>query len=326
MDASSPAFRTDALTKVFPGGAVALQELTVTVPRGSVGLVGANGAGKTTLFRLLLGLILPTDGPSRCAASPWPTTRSASAAASATCPSTTASPNDQSAADLVATFGELAGLPGRGRPPAGLRRARPRRPGRGPLPPGRRLLDRHAPADEAGAGPRGRPRAGPARRADRGPRPGRSGGDARPRRPPVDFGISVLLRHPPARRRPAGLRPRRHDRRRPPGAWPVPSTQLLDEGTGDVRVEVGGSSRRAVEALASPSGSRPRSLDDAHLVDQSATAGSGDEVLDIVRDVVAELGLPPLRPVHPPPLPRRALRPTAGEREQQGRASVSGDR
>ena len=62
MDASSPAFRTDALTKVFPGGAVALQELTVTVPRGSVGLVGANGAGKTTLFRLLLGLIRPTGG------------------------------------------------------------------------------------------------------------------------------------------------------------------------------------------------------------------------------------------------------------------------
>jgi sulfate-transporting ATPase len=69
MDASSPAFRTDALTKVFPGGAVALQELTVTVPRGSVGLVGANGAGKTTLFRLIVGEEQPDAGALRLGSS-----------------------------------------------------------------------------------------------------------------------------------------------------------------------------------------------------------------------------------------------------------------
>src|SRR5207237_10819318 len=49
------------LTKRYPG-AVALDGLTVDVPRGLVGLVGANGAGKTTLFRLLLGLARPTEG------------------------------------------------------------------------------------------------------------------------------------------------------------------------------------------------------------------------------------------------------------------------
>ena len=42
----SPAFATDALSKVFPGGTTALDQLTVAVPRGSVGLVGANGAGQ----------------------------------------------------------------------------------------------------------------------------------------------------------------------------------------------------------------------------------------------------------------------------------------
>src|SRR5512144_798969 len=60
MSSVTPAFRTEELTKVFPGGTIALEQLSVTVPRASVGLVGANGAGKTTLFRLLLGLIHPT--------------------------------------------------------------------------------------------------------------------------------------------------------------------------------------------------------------------------------------------------------------------------
>ena len=46
-------------------------------------------------------------------ASTSPPTRSACAAASATCPSTTACPLDQTAADVVSTFGELSGLPPR---------------------------------------------------------------------------------------------------------------------------------------------------------------------------------------------------------------------
>ena len=54
-------FRTAGLTKRY-GGITALDGLTVDVPRGLIGLVGANGAGKTTLFRLLLGLARPTEG------------------------------------------------------------------------------------------------------------------------------------------------------------------------------------------------------------------------------------------------------------------------
>ena len=57
----TPLLRTAGLTKRY-GGVTALDGLTVEVPRGLVGLVGANGAGKTTLFRLLLGLARPTEG------------------------------------------------------------------------------------------------------------------------------------------------------------------------------------------------------------------------------------------------------------------------
>ena len=40
----------------------ALDGLTLTVPSGITGLVGANGAGKTTLISLMLGLLRPTSG------------------------------------------------------------------------------------------------------------------------------------------------------------------------------------------------------------------------------------------------------------------------
>jgi ABC-2 type transport system ATP-binding protein len=56
------AIETVALTRRF-GDVVALNELTVSIPRGSLtGLVGPNGSGKSTLIRTLLGLIRPTSG------------------------------------------------------------------------------------------------------------------------------------------------------------------------------------------------------------------------------------------------------------------------
>src|SRR5215471_3153829 len=52
-----------ALTKQFPKGVRAVDDVEFTVPRASVcGLLGPNGAGKTTTLRMLVGLVRPTSG------------------------------------------------------------------------------------------------------------------------------------------------------------------------------------------------------------------------------------------------------------------------
>jgi ABC-2 type transport system ATP-binding protein len=55
---------TRGLTMRFPG-VLALDQLTVDIEPGVVGLVGANGAGKSTLIKILLGLLEPTSGEAR---------------------------------------------------------------------------------------------------------------------------------------------------------------------------------------------------------------------------------------------------------------------
>ncbi len=108
-----PMLRAAGLTMTYAGGSTALAGLTVDVPPGSVGLVGANGAGKTTLFRLMLGLMQPSSG--------WLEVSGRSVAADPVgirsrlgyMPEHDCLPLDQTAADVVATFGELAGLPTR---------------------------------------------------------------------------------------------------------------------------------------------------------------------------------------------------------------------
>lgn len=59
--ADGPAIVTRGVTKTF-GQVTALSDLTVQMPAGVVGLVGANGAGKSTLIKILLGLLPPTSG------------------------------------------------------------------------------------------------------------------------------------------------------------------------------------------------------------------------------------------------------------------------
>ncbi len=47
----------------YPGGAVALEHLTLRVQPGELlAIIGPNGGGKTTLLRLVLGLLHPTSG------------------------------------------------------------------------------------------------------------------------------------------------------------------------------------------------------------------------------------------------------------------------
>lgn len=60
MDA---AIQTERLTKVFGNRLIAVNDMNLTVPKGSIfGLLGPNGAGKTTTLRVLLGLQRPTAG------------------------------------------------------------------------------------------------------------------------------------------------------------------------------------------------------------------------------------------------------------------------
>jgi ABC-2 type transport system ATP-binding protein len=108
----SPAFALSELTKSF-GSVTALDGLTVTVPRGSVGLVGANGAGKTTMFRLMLGLIAPTKGRVEVRGQDVQADPIAARSRLGFMPEHDCLPPDQTAADLVSTLGEMSGLPAR---------------------------------------------------------------------------------------------------------------------------------------------------------------------------------------------------------------------
>ena len=67
------AVRTTGLTKRFRGGQVAVDQLELVVPRGSVtGFLGPNGSGKTTTIRMLLGLVTPTSGEVELLGEPVP--------------------------------------------------------------------------------------------------------------------------------------------------------------------------------------------------------------------------------------------------------------
>ncbi|MGF9905767.1 ABC transporter ATP-binding protein [Brevibacillus porteri] len=56
------AIQCEQLTKRF-GDRVAVNSLTLTVPRGSIyGFLGPNGSGKSTTIRMLCGLLTPTTG------------------------------------------------------------------------------------------------------------------------------------------------------------------------------------------------------------------------------------------------------------------------
>lgn len=50
------------LVKVYPGPVAALQGISLEVPQGMFGLLGANGAGKSTFMRIVAGLLEPTSG------------------------------------------------------------------------------------------------------------------------------------------------------------------------------------------------------------------------------------------------------------------------
>jgi ABC-2 type transport system ATP-binding protein len=107
---ADPLLRAVGLTKRY-GDVTALDGLTVDVPHGRIGLVGANGAGKTTFFRLVLGLTRPTQGSVEVSGVNVSRDPAGARARLGYMPEHDCLPTDQTAADVVATLGELAGLP-----------------------------------------------------------------------------------------------------------------------------------------------------------------------------------------------------------------------
>lgn len=281
--------RAHGLTLTYPDGTTALAGLNVDVPLGSVGLVGANGAGKTTLFRLMLGLMFPTAGALEVIGRPVAADPIGIRSRLGYMPEHDCLPRDQSAADLVATFGELAGLP----PRAARQRASD-------------VLDlvgldeaRFRPVGGFSTGMRQRTKLAQALVAD----------------PTL-----VLLDEPTAGLDPVGREEMLDlvERLAGFGISVLFATHLLDdvqrvcdhvvmvdaghlvlagpieqlvERTGILRVEVGGHPD-AVGALAAALGERglaSRALDQ-HILDVDTTS-RGEEASDVVRDAVVDLGL-----------------------------------
>ena len=61
--AADPIVRIDGLSKQFPNGPLALDQVSLAVPRGQLlCLIGLSGSGKSTLLRHLNGLHRPTSG------------------------------------------------------------------------------------------------------------------------------------------------------------------------------------------------------------------------------------------------------------------------
>jgi sulfate-transporting ATPase len=101
----------DSVRKGF-GDRLLIEDLSFSLPpAGIVGVIGANGAGKTTLFRLLLGLARPTAGTVEVGGIDVAKDPIGVRTRIGYMPEHECLPLDQTAADVVSTFGELGGLP-----------------------------------------------------------------------------------------------------------------------------------------------------------------------------------------------------------------------
>jgi ABC-2 type transport system ATP-binding protein len=101
---------TDSLTKRY-GAVTAVDDLTVTIAPGIVGLVGANGAGKSTLIKLALGLLAPTSGGLRVLGLDPATEASKIRSLVGYMPEHDCLPPDVSAAEFVTHLARVSGLP-----------------------------------------------------------------------------------------------------------------------------------------------------------------------------------------------------------------------
>ena len=99
------------LTRQYPGGVTALDGLTLDLEPGIIGLVGANGAGKSTLIKILLGLLPPTSGDAFVMDLDVRTDGPAIRQLVGYMPEYDCLPPDASATDFVSHMARMSGLP-----------------------------------------------------------------------------------------------------------------------------------------------------------------------------------------------------------------------
>ncbi|MEO7869364.1 MAG: ABC transporter ATP-binding protein, partial [Candidatus Limnocylindria bacterium] len=102
---------TRALTKRYGSHVTALDDLTLDVEPGIIGLVGANGAGKSTLLKILLGLLEPTSGSATVMGMDVVADGAQIRQLVGYLPEHDCLPPDVSATDFVSHMGRMSGLP-----------------------------------------------------------------------------------------------------------------------------------------------------------------------------------------------------------------------
>ena len=130
-----------SLTKRYPG-VTALDNLTLDLEPGIIGLVGSNGAGKSTLLKILLGLVDATSGTATGHGPRRRPRRPDIRQFVGYMPEHDALPPDSSATDFVAHLAQISGLPATAARERTAEVLRHVGPVRGALPPDGRLLDR----------------------------------------------------------------------------------------------------------------------------------------------------------------------------------------
>jgi ABC-2 type transport system ATP-binding protein len=99
------------LTRRYPRGVTALDGLTLDLEPGIIGLVGANGAGKSTLIKILLGLLPPTSGEATVMDLDVRTEGTTIRQFVGYMPEYDCLPPDTSATDFVTHMARMSGLP-----------------------------------------------------------------------------------------------------------------------------------------------------------------------------------------------------------------------
>jgi ABC-2 type transport system ATP-binding protein len=105
-----PLVTLTGLTKRYLG-VTALDDLSLDLEPGVIGLVGANGAGKSTLLKILLGLVRPSSGRATVLDLDVQRDGPAVRALVGYMPEHDALPPDVSATEIVSHLAELSGLP-----------------------------------------------------------------------------------------------------------------------------------------------------------------------------------------------------------------------